>query len=62
MIAGRYRLDAPLGRGAMGEIWSAEHVRLKSHVAVKFLDPSIDHDGFAELAGCTLAVMHSHAA
>jgi PBSX family phage portal protein len=28
----------------------------------QFLDPSIDHDGFAELAGCTLAVMHSHAA
>jgi hypothetical protein len=28
----------------------------------QFLDPSIDHDGFAELAGCTLAAMHSHAA
>jgi len=44
MIAGRYRLEAPLGRGAMGEIWSAEHVRLKSHVAVKFLDASIADD------------------
>jgi serine/threonine-protein kinase len=44
MISGRYRLEAPLGRGAMGEIWSAEHVRLKSHVAVKFLDPSIADD------------------
>jgi serine/threonine-protein kinase len=44
MIAGRYRLEAPLGRGAMGEIWRAEHVRLKSHVAVKFLDASIADD------------------
>jgi serine/threonine-protein kinase len=44
LIAGRYRLDAPLGRGAMGEIWSAEHVRLKSRVAVKFLDASIADD------------------
>ena len=44
MIAGRYRLEAPLGRGAMGEIWRAEHVRLKSQVAVEFLDASIADD------------------
>jgi serine/threonine protein kinase len=44
VIAERYRLEAPLGRGAMGEIWSAEHVRLKSRVAIKFLDASIADD------------------
>src|SRR4029079_17174909 len=44
MIACRYRLEAPLGRGAMGEIWSAEHVRLKSRVAIKFLDAAISDD------------------
>src|SRR5262245_10362440 len=44
VIGERYRLAAPLGRGALGEIWRAEHVRLKSPVAIKFLDTAIADD------------------
>ncbi|MEY2936727.1 MAG: hypothetical protein RL033_7476, partial [Pseudomonadota bacterium] len=44
VLADRYRLEAPLGRGAMGEIWRAEHLGLKSQVAIKFLDSAIADD------------------
>src|SRR5688572_15356523 len=44
VIADRYKLEEPLGRGAMGSIWRAEHLRLKSRVALKFLDPVIADD------------------
>src|SRR5258706_11739540 len=41
LILNRYRLESLLGRGGMGSVWKAEHVQLKSPVAVKLLDPSI---------------------
>ncbi len=37
MIAGRYRLDQPIGRGGMGEVWSATDTRLRRKVAVKLI-------------------------
>jgi len=41
LLAGKYRLIRPLGQGAMGEVWQAEHLTLHSLVAIKLLDPEI---------------------
>jgi serine/threonine protein kinase len=65
VIAGRYRLEAPLGSGGMGTIWSAEHLGLRSRVAIKFLDASIADDSemlerFLREAQSAAAVRGSH--
>jgi eukaryotic-like serine/threonine-protein kinase len=42
-IAGRYRLVRPLGRGAMGSVWQAEHETLRAPMAVKLIEPALLH-------------------
>jgi serine/threonine protein kinase len=41
LIAGRYRLDAHLGEGGMGTVWSATHTVTRRAVAMKFLKDSM---------------------
>ena len=41
VIAGKYRLLRKLGQGGMGSVWYAEHLTLRSPVAIKLIDPSI---------------------
>jgi serine/threonine-protein kinase len=41
VLAGKYRLIRELGRGGMGTVWSAEHLTLRSMVAIKVIDPAI---------------------
>jgi eukaryotic-like serine/threonine-protein kinase len=45
VIAGRYRLTAPLSRGGMASVWRAEHLALGSPIAIKLIDPDlVEHD------------------
>jgi serine/threonine-protein kinase len=37
VIAGRYRLERELGRGAMGTVWAAMHTTLGQRVAIKLI-------------------------
>lgn len=37
VIAGKYRIDAPLSSGGMGSLWVAHHLHLDNKVAIKFL-------------------------
>ncbi|MCA9596406.1 MAG: serine/threonine protein kinase [Myxococcales bacterium] len=37
VLAGKYRLVSPLGRGGMGTVWRAEHLTLRSPLAIKLV-------------------------
>ena len=43
-IAGRYRVERPIGEGAMGAVALARHVSLDETVAIKFLRPELRRD------------------
>lgn len=49
MLAGRYRVVSPLGRGGMGEVYRADDTRLDQPVALKFLRGTISPELLARL-------------
>jgi serine/threonine-protein kinase len=60
VIAGRYRLLEPLGRGAMSAVWEAEDLELGRRVAVKTLAPSADRQRFEREARAVAALSHAN--
>lgn len=60
VIAGRYRLIEPLGRGAMSSVWLAEDPELQRQVAVKMLAPTADRARFEREARAVAALSHPH--
>jgi eukaryotic-like serine/threonine-protein kinase len=58
LIAGRYRLLEPLGRGAMSAVWEADDLELARRVAVKTLAPTADRQRFEREARAVAALSH----
>jgi serine/threonine protein kinase len=70
-IADRYELRAPIGHGAMGEVWECTDLRLRRPVALKFIRPELlDSDDerqrvirrFRREAAALAGVDHPHVA
>lgn len=65
IIGERYRLEEWLESGAMGSVWRARQVRLRSPAAIKFLEPSLIEvpemlDRFLQEARSAAAVQSAH--
>lgn len=58
VIAGRYRLLEPLGRGAMSSVWLALDSELDRRVAVKTLAPTADRARFEREARAAASLSH----
>jgi len=58
VIAGRYRLLEPLGRGAMSAVWLAFDTELERRVALKTLAPTADRARFRREARAVAALSH----
>jgi serine/threonine protein kinase len=62
VIASRYRLIEPLGRGAMSSVWLAEDPELARRVAIKMLAPTADRARFEREARAAAALSHPNIA
>jgi phosphate/phosphite/phosphonate ABC transporter binding protein len=66
LVAGRYRLLHQIGAGGMGTVWEAEHVELRSRVAVKLLGQFGERADavarFTREARAAASVRHDHVA
>ncbi|MEO8182093.1 MAG: serine/threonine-protein kinase [Deltaproteobacteria bacterium] len=65
MVGERYRLEEWLERGAMGSVWRAKQVRLRSKAAIKFLEPNLIEvpemlERFLQEARSAAAVQSAH--
>src|SRR3954468_18402250 len=60
LVAGRYRLLEPLGRGAMSAVWEDEDLELVRRVAVNTLAPSADRQRFEREARAVAALSHAN--
>lgn len=47
VLGGRYKLLRPVGQGSQAAVWVAEHLALRTHCAVKLLDPALAQDATA---------------
>ncbi|TDB91893.1 serine/threonine protein kinase [Actinomadura sp. KC216] len=54
LLAGRYRLIEPIGRGGMAEVWCADDMSLGRRIAIKLLDPASPAEGTRDDADRTL--------
>ncbi|MBP6845624.1 MAG: serine/threonine protein kinase [Kofleriaceae bacterium] len=66
LLAGKYRLEAPIGEGAMGVVWRARQLDLDRAVAVKILHPNLASRGdararFVREARVAATLAHEHA-
>ena len=53
VIAGRFRIVAPLGRGGMGEVYRADDLKLGQTVELKFLPDNLVLDPRASRSSTT---------